>query len=89
MRKNKQLIFAERREIERMYNNEVRVAEIAEHLGRTSAAIYAELKRGYTGKLDANMKRAYSAELGQAVSQRNRIRCGRRRDAANDTDKAG
>ena len=41
------LTFEQRREIERLHNSGVRTVEIAEHIGRSVAAVYEELKRGH------------------------------------------
>ena len=42
------LTLEQRREIERMYAEGERVVDIAARLKRSAAAIYEELKRGYT-----------------------------------------
>lgn len=44
------LTLEQRREIERMYAEGERVVDIAARLKRSAAAIYEELKRGYTQK---------------------------------------
>ena len=44
------LTLEQRREIERMYAEGERVVDIAARLKRSAAAIYEELKRGYTGE---------------------------------------
>jgi IS30 family transposase len=41
------------------------VADIAAGLGVTTATVYRELKRGETGELDRNQRRAYSPVLAQ------------------------
>ena len=46
------LTLEQRREIERMYAEGERVVDIAARLKRSAAAIYEELKRGYTGEFD-------------------------------------
>lgn len=46
------LTLEQRREIERMYTEGERAVDIAARLKRSVAAIYAELKRGYTGEFD-------------------------------------
>ncbi|MBP3313975.1 MAG: helix-turn-helix domain-containing protein, partial [Oscillospiraceae bacterium] len=45
------LTFDQRREIERLHNAGTRTVDIAAHLGRSVAAVYEELKRGYTGDI--------------------------------------
>ena len=40
-------------------------------IGRSVAAIYEELKRGYTGELDENKRPVYSADLAQQTAQEN------------------
>ena len=72
------LTFAQRRKIERMYGAGERAVEIAAETGRSVAAIYAELKRGYTGELDGNKRPMYSADLAQTTAQENIRRRGRR-----------
>ena len=47
------LTLEQRREIERMYAEGERVVGIAARLKRSAAAIYEELKRGYTGEFDS------------------------------------
>lgn len=47
------------------YLNGDRVADIADGLGVTAATVYRELKRGETGGLDRNQRRAYSPVLAQ------------------------
>ena len=48
------LTFDQRREIEALYSDGERAVDIAAKIGRSVAAIYEELKRGYTGELDGN-----------------------------------
>ena len=67
------LTLEQRREIERMYAEGERVVDIAARLKRSAAAIYEELKRGYTGEFDA--------DLAQATVQENFRRRGNRRGA--------
>ncbi len=64
----------ERRKIESMYASGARVVDIAAKLHRSTAALYAELKRGDTGEIDNNGRRKYSAKLAQARTQAN-FRC--------------
>ena len=47
------LTLEQRREIERMYAEGERVVDIAARLKRSAAAIYEELKRGYTSIANA------------------------------------
>lgn len=84
MPKYSYLTFEQRREIERMHNAGVRTTEIAEHIGRSVAAVYEELKRGYTGERNANKQRKYSAERAQTVFQDNIAQRGNRRAAAGE-----
>lgn len=46
------LTLGKRREIERLYAEDMRPSEIARAVGVTTATIYRELKRGETGELD-------------------------------------
>lgn len=75
------LTLEQRREIERMYAEGERVVDIAAHLKRSTAAIYEELKRGYTGELDGYARPKYSADIAQATAQKNFRRRGNRRTA--------
>lgn len=75
------LTLEQRREIERMYAEGERVVDIAARLKRSAAAIYEELKRGYTGELDENKRPVYSADLAQTTAQENIRRRGNRRAA--------
>ena len=54
---------------------------IAARLKRSAAAIYEELKRGYTGEFDCYARPKYSADLAQATVQENFRRRGNRRGA--------
>lgn len=78
MQKYSYLTFDQRCEIERMHNAGVRTTEIAKHIGRSVAAVYEELKRGYTGERNENKQRVYSAERAQTVFQDNIARRGNR-----------
>ena len=75
------LTLEQRREIERMYAESERVVDIAARLKRSTAAIYEELKRGYTGELDNLSRPKYSADIAQAAVQENIRRRGNRRAA--------
>ena len=75
------LTFDQRREIEVLYSDGDRVVDIAAKIGRSVAAIYEELKRGYTGELDENKRPVYSADLAQTTAQENIRRKGNRRAA--------
>ena len=75
------MTFDQRREIERMHNSGMRTADIASKLGRSVAAIYEELKRGYTGERNVDKRRTYSAERAQTVFQDNIAQRGNRRAA--------
>lgn len=72
------LTFNQRRKIEKLYGAGERAVDIAAETGRSVAAIYEELKRGYTGELDGNKRPTYSAEIAQTKAQENIRRRGRR-----------
>ena len=76
------LTFDQRREIEKLHNADVRVEEIAAQIGRSVAAVYEELKRGYMGERNANKRKIYSADRAQTVFQDNIAKRGNRRAAA-------
>ena len=50
------LTLGKRREIERLYNDDMRPSEIAAAVGVTTATIYRKLKRGETGELDKHFR---------------------------------
>lgn len=75
------LTFDQRREIEALYSDGERAVDIAAKIGRSVAAIYIELKRGYTGELDENKRPVYSADLAQMAALENIRRRGKRRVA--------
>jgi hypothetical protein len=75
------LTLEQRHEIEKMYASGERVVDIAARLQRSAAAIYEELKRGYTGELDGYARPKYSASLAQATAQENFRRRGNRKAA--------
>jgi len=76
------MTFEQRREIERLHNAGARTVDIAAHIGRSVAAVYEELKRGYTDERNENKQRKYSADLAQTVFQDNIGRRGSRRAVA-------
>ena len=53
------------------------MADIADGLGVTTATIYRELKRGETGGLDRNLRKAYNPVLAQQRVQENFKRRGK------------
>lgn len=78
------LTLDDRRKIELMWDGNASPVKIAAELGISQCTAYKELKRGRRVRadgeveLDKNFRPAYSAELGQAVRQRNLLNCGRR-----------
>ena len=75
------MTLEQRHKIEKMYAEGERVVDIAARLKRSTAAIYEELKRGYTGELDGYARPKYSADIAQATVQENFRRRGNRRAA--------
>lgn len=73
------MTLEQRQEIEKMYEAGARAVDIASKIERSVAAIYAELKRGYTGELDGNKRPKYSADLAQTIAQENFRRRGNKR----------
>lgn len=65
VRQYRYINFQDRKRISARYLNNDRVADIAADLGVTPAAVYRELKRGETGELDRNRRRAYNPVLAQ------------------------
>lgn len=82
MGKYSYLTLEQRRQIEEMYAQGGRVVDIAARLKRSAAAIYEELKRGYTGEFDCYARPKYSADLAQATAQENFRRRGKRRSVS-------
>lgn len=65
MRQYRYMDFRDRERIAVRYLNGDRVADIAAGLGVSTATVYRELKRGETGELDRNQRRAYNTVLAQ------------------------
>ena len=76
--KYKYLSLSDRKVIERMYAEGARPIDIAAKIGCHTATVYTELQRGSNGKLDANQRPAYSAEIAQRTVQEGFRRRGRR-----------
>ena len=77
VRQYRYIDFRDREQIAARYLNGDRVADIAAGLGVTTATVYRELKRGETGELDRNQRRAYNPVLAQQRLQENFKRRGR------------
>ena len=77
MRQYRYMDFRDRERIAVRYLNGDRVADIAAGLGVSTATVYRELKRGETGELDRNQRRAYSPVLAQKRVQENFKRRGK------------
>ena len=65
LRVEKHMTQDDRKALEARYNAGQSVAGIARAMSFNYSTIYKELKRGDTGKMDANGRAGYSAELGQ------------------------
>lgn len=68
----------QRRSIEQMYNAGTNVTEIAAKIGKSPAAVYAELQRGFMGERSEYGRRIYSAKHGQIVFEKNIANRGKR-----------
>lgn len=77
VRQYRYIDFQDRKEISARYLNGDRVADIADGLGVTTATVYRELKRGETGGLDRNLRKAYNPVLAQQRVQENFKRRGK------------
>lgn len=75
MRGYRHLNFADRKEIERLYNAGHKVQDISESIGVSKSTLYNELRRGDTGTMDQNGRSGYSS----AVAQREAYAASRRR----------
>ncbi len=63
------LTLKDRQLIARRYGEEARILDIANEIGCHPATIYEELRRGATGRMDANQRREYDPLLGQKETQ--------------------
>lgn len=83
MRKYRYIDFSDRKQIAARYTNGDRVADIADDLGVSTAAVYRELKRGAfldeygNAVLDRNQRPAYNPVIAQQSVQANIRRRGR------------
>lgn len=59
------LTLKDRELLESLYLKGERPQDIADTIDVHVATVYKELKRGYTGELDRNGRKEYSAELAQ------------------------
>lgn len=55
----------ERKRIEEMYAEGKSIYKISFLLGRPTNSVYLEIQRGYTGQLDKNGRKEYSAALSE------------------------
>ena len=69
VRQYRYIDFQDRKEISTRY--------LADGLGVTTATVYRELKRGETGGLDRNLRKAYNPVLAQQRVQENFKRRGK------------
>ena len=83
MRQYKYISFQDRKRIAARYSSGDRVADIADGLGVSTAAVYRELKRGETADddgavmLDRNQRPAYNPVIAQQRVQESIRRRGR------------
>lgn len=77
----KTMTMQDRQTLARRYAAGENVTRIAVDLGMSAAAVYAELRRGYTGGLDGNKRREYDPELGLTRYQESLANRGRRKAA--------
>jgi IS30 family transposase len=69
VRRYKYIEFQDRKQLAVWYASGDRPADIAERMGVTTATIYRELKRGYTGNLDRNQRPEYNPVVAQQTTQ--------------------
>lgn len=83
MREFKHITLPDRCEIEKMYSAGMRPVDIAAKLGVHNATIYNELRRGDTGRMDANGRIGYSAKLAQEriYNRRRRLQAAKKQTA--------
>lgn len=82
----KYLTLKDRRLIAKRYGEEARVLDIANEIGCHPATIYEELRRGDTGRLDANQRREYDPLLAQREAQAAIRRRGNRKKTSATAD---
>lgn len=75
----KTMTMQDRQTLARRYAAGENVTRIAVDLDMSAAAVYSELRRGYTGRLDGNMRREYDPALGMERYQRSLANRGRRK----------
>jgi IS30 family transposase len=76
-RKYKIITPEDRRTIERAYLDGAAPDKIAAEVGASTASIYREIARGYTGGTDKNGRPAYSAQVAQTATEEALSRRGR------------
>lgn len=81
MNEYRYLTFDDRKRLEKLYGNGERIVVIASCLGVSFATVYRELKRGYTGSNDDNMRPGYSAEVAELSLQNSFRSRGRKKPA--------
>ena len=79
------LTYDERRTIEELHTNGKSPAEIAVQVKKSVSTIYNELRKGYSGALDANFRPLYSAALAQQKTIENYRKRGTSRRIANES----
>ena len=75
----KRMTMQDRRELAVRWEAGEGAVQIAVTMGYSPSAIYVELKRGATGRLNRLSRPEYDPERGQAVYQENLRKRGRRR----------
>lgn len=76
------LNYTDRKLLESLYLKGERPQDIADAVEVHVATIYKELKRGYTGELDRNGRKEYSAELAQRCLVQSIKRRGRKAEGS-------
>lgn len=84
----KYITFDDRKKIEKLYNDGMKITDIAVAVGFSFAAVYRELKRGYTGNYDSNMQPEYNAEIAQVTFCKSLKSRGRRNGMGTDNEQS-
>ena len=58
--------YRKRKEIQKLWGQGYAVKDIAPKIGKCLGTVYLELKRGYTGRRDANGRPEYSAIVAES-----------------------
>ena len=73
------LTYEDRKILEKLYANGLRLPDLADILNVHLATIYRELSRGDTGEMDSHGRSGYNTEKAQRLLKQNLKKRGKRR----------